>query len=109
MSNLPGCHFLPSEPLEREAHRRREIEWLSQQWANSPQFIFLWKECNLFGVGQEKRPLLLEVPEPEKLTSPIFLGTLGHGGSIFAADLSSRGTEEDALRFLNLTMKLARF
>ena len=100
---------MPSEPLEREAHRRREVEWLSQQWTNSPQFIFLWKECNLFGVGQEKRPLLLEVPEPEKLTNPIFLGTLGHGGSIFAADLSSRGTEEDALRFLNLTMELARF
>jgi NAD+ diphosphatase len=109
MSNLPVCHFLPSGPLEREAHRRTEIEWLSQQWTNSPQFIFLWKECNLFGVGQEKRPLLLEVPEPEKLPNPIFLGTLGYGGSIFAADLSARGSEEDALRFLNLNTELARF
>ena len=109
MSNLPASHFLPSEPLEREAHRRGDGEWLRQQLSGSPQFIFLWKGCNLFGVGPPKRPLLLEVPEPQKVLNPIFLGVLGHDKSLFAADLSAQGSEEKALGSLNLNPELARF
>jgi NAD+ diphosphatase len=109
MSNLPACHFLPSETLEREAHRRGDGEWLRRQLSNSPQFVFVWRGCNLFGVGQKKRPLLLELPEPEKVLNPIFLCIRQPGGSLFAADLSARWSEEDALAFLNLTMDLARF
>jgi NAD+ diphosphatase len=109
MLNPPASHFLPSEPLEREAHRRGESEWLRHQISNSPQFVFVWRECNLFGVGQKKRPLLLEVPEPEKVLNPIFLGVRNQGCSVFAADLSPLGSEEDALAFLNLNPDVARF
>jgi NAD+ diphosphatase len=109
MSNLPGSHFLSSGPLEREAHRRGDGQWLSQQLSSSPKFIFLWKGGNLFGLGQHKRPLLLEVPEPEKVLNPIFLCIHGQGDSLFAADLSALGSEEDALASLNLNTDLARF
>jgi NAD+ diphosphatase len=109
MLNPPASHFLPSEPLQREAHRRGDSEWLRHQISNSPQFAFVWRECNLFGVGQKKRPLLLEVPEPEKVLNPIFLGLRGQGGSIFAADLSALGSEVDTLAFLNLSPDVARF
>ena len=109
MSKPLACHFLPSEPLEREAHRRGDSEWLRQQLSNAAQFIFLWNGCNLFGVGQEKRPLVLELPEPEKVLNPIFLGILRQSGALFAADLSARRSEEDALASLNLNTDLARF
>ena len=109
MSKPLACHFLPSEPLEREAHRRGDSEWLRQQLSNAAQFIFLWNGCNLFGVGQEKRPLVLELPEPEKVLNPIFLGILRQSGALFAADLSARRSEEDALACLNLNTDLARF
>jgi hypothetical protein len=109
MLNLPVTHFLPTEPLQREAHRRGETEWLRQQLSNSPHFVFVWKGCNLFGVGQNKRPLLLEVPEPEKILNPIFLCVRSLGGSIFGADLSALGSEDDALSFLNLNREVARF
>jgi NAD+ diphosphatase len=109
MSKPLACHFLPSEPLEREAHRRGDSEWLRQQLSNPAQFIFLWNGCNLFGVGQEKRPLVLELPEPEKVLNPIFLGILRQSGALFAADLSARRSEEDALASLNLNTDLARF
>ncbi len=109
MLNLPASHFLPSEPLQREAHRRGDNEWLRHQLSNSPQFVFVWRGCNLFGVGQKKRPLLLEVPEPEKILNPIFLCVRSLGGSIFAADLSALESEEDALAFLNLNPDVARF
>jgi NAD+ diphosphatase len=109
MSNLPASHFLPSETLEREAHRRGDSEWLRQQLSNSPQFIFVWQGCNLFGIGQEKRPLALEVPDPERILNPIFLGVRKQGCALFAADLSAQPTEEDALGFINLTTGLARF
>jgi NAD+ diphosphatase len=109
MLNLPVTHFLPAEPLQREAHRRGETEWLRQQLSNSPQFVFVWKGCNLFGVGQNKRPLLLEVPEPGKILNPIFLSVRSLGGPIFGADLSALGSKEDALTFLNLNPEVARF
>jgi NAD+ diphosphatase len=109
MSNLQVCHFLPSESLEREAHRRGDIEWLRLQFTTSPQFIFVWRGCNLFGVGENQRPFALEVPEPEKILNPIFLGVRRHGASLFAADLSAQPSEEDALALLNLSTDLARF
>jgi NAD+ diphosphatase len=77
--------------------------------SNTAQFIFLWNGCNLFSVGQEKRPLVLELPEPEKVLNPIFLGILRQSGALFAADLSARRSEEDALASLNLNTDLARF
>jgi len=109
MSNLPACHFLPAETLEREAHRRGDCEWLRRQLSDSPQFIFVWRGCNLFGVGQNKRPYLLEVSEPEKVLDPIFLCVRSHGGSLFAANLSDCQSETEALAALNLRPDLARF
>jgi NAD+ diphosphatase len=109
MSNLPASHFLPSEALEREAHRRGDSEWLRQQLSGSPQFIFVWRGGNLFGVGENKRPLAFEVPEPEKLLKTIFLGVSREGNALFAADLSALPSEEEALAFLHLSRDLARF
>jgi NAD+ diphosphatase len=109
MSNLPACQFLPSESIEREAHRRGDTEWLRQQLSDTPHFIFVWRECNLFSVGQIKRPLSIELPEPEKVLNPIFLGILQGGDALFAADLSTQGSEEEALAFLNLDKDQARF
>jgi NAD+ diphosphatase len=109
MSNLPVCHFLPSETFEREAHRRGEHEWIRRQLSESSQFIFVWRGSNLFSVGQDKRPLSMEVPEPEKVPDPIFLGILGQGISIFAANLNAPESEEEALASLNLNTDLARF
>ncbi len=108
MSNLPAFQFFPAE-LEREAHRRGDAEWLRQQISNSSQFIFMFRGCNLFGLGQNKRPLLLQVPEPEKVLNPIFLGIRQQGGALFAADLSTRGSEEEVLAYLGLNADLARF
>jgi NAD+ diphosphatase len=109
MSNPPGCHFLPSETLERAAHRRGDSEWLRAQLSDSPQFIFVWRGYHLFSVGQNKRPLVLEVPEPEKVINPIFLGIFRQGGSLFAANLSAPRSEEDSLASLHLNTDLARF
>jgi NAD+ diphosphatase len=63
----------------------------------------------LFGVGQNKRPYLLEVSEPEKVLDPIFLCVRSHGGSLFAANLSDCQSETEALAALNLRPDLARF
>ncbi len=109
MSNLPVCHFLPSESLEREAHRRGDEEWLRQRLTDSAQFIFVWRGLSLFGVGEEKQPLSIEMHELSEVLSPIFLGILANGESIFAADLSTRESEQEALNFLNLTTEQARF
>ena len=109
MSNLPVCHFLPSESLEREAHRRGDEEWLRQRLTDSAQFIFVWRGCSLFGVGEEKQPLSIEMHEPGEVLSPVFLGILANGEAIFAADLSTRESEQEALNFLNLTTEQARF
>jgi NAD+ diphosphatase len=109
MSNLQPYHFLPSETLEREAQRRGDLQWLGWQLSTSAQFIFVWRGCNLFSLGENRRPLALEVPEPEKVLNPIFLGVRSPGGSLFAADLSGRPSEEDALALLNLNTDLARF
>jgi NAD+ diphosphatase len=109
MSNLQAFHFLPSEPLEREAHRRSDQDWLRWQLSTSTQFIFVWRGCNLFCLGENKRPIALEVPESEKVLNPIFLGVRSRGGSLFAADLSAQTSEEDALALLNLGTDLARF
>ena len=51
----------------------------------------------------------MEVPEPEKILNPIFLCVRSLGGSIFGADLSALGSEDDALSFLNLNREVARF
>lgn len=107
MSNL--CHFLASGPLEREAHRRIDIDWLHQQLTSSPQFIFTWTGSNLFSQTLEKRPLLIEVPEPDKVSNPIFVGTHGERVALFAADLTDSGTEEEALGILGLNAGIARF
>jgi NAD+ diphosphatase len=109
MSNLPASHSLPLDPLEREAHRRADSEWLRQQLSGSPQFIFVWRGGNLFGVGENKHPFALEVPEPGKLLNQIFLGVSGEGNALFAADLSAFPSEEEALAFLHLSTDLARF
>jgi NAD+ diphosphatase len=109
MSNLPVCHFLASESLEREAHRRIDNDWLRQQLANSPQFIFVWRRNNLFSRPSEKRALLLEVPEPERVSNPIFIGILGEAIPLFAADLSDSGTEQEALGVLGLNADMAHF
>ena len=109
MSEEPTRHFLGSEVLDRAAHRRGDVEWLGQQLSNSAQFLFVWRECNLFGAGPEKRPLFLEGPGPAISHNPIFLGILPKGGSLFAADLSARPTEKDALASLALRPDQARF
>src|SRR5271165_747148 len=109
MSNLPVCHFLASESLEREAHRRIDNDWLRQQLANSPQFIFVWRRTNLFRWPSEKRALLIEVPEPERVSNPIFIGILGEAIPLFAADLSDSGTEQEALGVLGLNANMAHF
>ena len=41
MSNLQPYHFLPSEILEREVHRRGDLQWLRWQLSTSAQFIFV--------------------------------------------------------------------
>lgn len=109
MSNLPVCHFLASESLEREAHRRIDNDWLRQQLAKSPQFIFVWRGTNLFRWPSEKRALLIEVPEPERVSNPIFIGILGEAIPLFAADLSDSGTEQEALGVLGLNADMAHF
>jgi NAD+ diphosphatase len=109
MSNSSVCHFLASGSLEREAHRRSDSDWLRQQLASSPQFIFLWTGSNLFSRSPEKRPLLIEVAEVIKVSDPIFLGILGSRVALFAADLSDLGTEEEALAALGLNTGQARF
>jgi NAD+ diphosphatase len=109
MSNLPACHFFPSEVLEREAHRRGDGEWLDRQLSNSPRFIFVWRGSNLFSVGPVKRPLALEVSDPGKVIDPIFLGVYGMGAPLFAANLTGPRSEEDALVLLHLNASLARF
>ena len=107
MSNL--CHFLASGSLEREAHRRIDNDWLRQQLTSSPQFIFTWTGSNLFSQTLEKRPLLIEVPEPDKVSDPIFVGIHGERVALFAADLTNSGAEEEALRILGLNAGIARF
>jgi NAD+ diphosphatase len=109
MSNLPVCHFLASESLEREAHRRIDNDWLRQQLAKAPQFIFVWRGTNLFRWSSEKRALLIEVPEPERVSNPIFIVILGEAIPLFAADLSDSGTEQEALDVLGLNADMAHF
>ena len=109
MSNLPASHFLPSEPLEREAHRRGDSEWLRQQFSGSPQFIFVWRGCNLFGVGENKRPFALRCLNRRKCSIRFFSASASKAAALFAADLSALPSEEEALAFLNLSTDLARF
>jgi NAD+ diphosphatase len=100
---------LALEVVDRAAHRRGDVGWIHEQLSNSAHFIFVWRECNLFSVGREKRPLFLEGPRPAIPPNPIFLGIRPKGGSLFAADLSARPTEEDALTSLALANDQARF
>jgi NAD+ diphosphatase len=109
MSEEVTRSFLGLEALDRAAHRRGDIEWLRGQLSNSAHFIYVWRDCHLFGVGAEKRPLLLEGPGPATPISPIFLGVRAKGDSLFAADLSESPKEEDALTSLALTTDRARF
>jgi NAD+ diphosphatase len=107
MSEEPN-HFA-LEVLDRAAHRRGDVEWIHEQLANSAHFVFVWRECNLFGVSPEKRPLFLEGNGSAIPLNPIFLGIWPKSGSMFAADLSARPKEEDALTSLALTTDQARF
>jgi NAD+ diphosphatase len=109
MSNLPVSHFLPLETLERAADRRGDGEWLRRQLSLSPQFLFVWRGCNLFGVAPDKRALALEVSEAENVSNPILLGVNQKGDSFFAADLSAQPSEEEALASVNLRIDQARF
>jgi NAD+ diphosphatase len=109
MSEQPASEFLALETLDRAAHRRGDVEWLREQLSNAAHFIFVWKECNLFGVGLEKRPLFPKGPGPVISLNPIFLGVRPKGCLWFAADLSAHLTEEDALTSLSLTTDRARF
>jgi len=109
MSEEPTRLYLALEVLDRAAHRRGDVEWIHEQLSNSAHFIFVWRECNLFSVGPQKRPLFLEGPGPTIPPNPIFLGIRPKGGSLFAADLSARPTEEDALTSLALSTDQARF
>jgi NAD+ diphosphatase len=109
MSEEATRQFLALEVLDRAAHRRGDVEWLGQQLANSAQFLFIWRECNLFGTDPEKRPLFLEGPGPAISHNPIFLGILPKGGALFAVNLGARLTEKDALASLALTPDQARF
>jgi NAD+ diphosphatase len=109
MLEEPVRQFLALEGLDRAAHRRGDVEWLHQQLSNAADFIFVWRECNLFGVGPEKRPLFLEGVGQAISLNPIFLGIRPEGGSLFAADLTASPTEEDALTALALTTGQARF
>jgi NAD+ diphosphatase len=109
MSEEPTRLYLALEVLDRAAHRRGDVEWIHKQLSNSAHFIFVWRECHLFGVSPEKRPLFLEGAGPAIPPNPIFLGIRPKGGSLFAADLSVRPTEEDALTSLALTTDQARF
>ncbi len=109
MSNLSVCHFLASGSFEREALRRTDSNWVRQQLLNSPQFIFLWKGRNLFSRIPEKRALLIEIPEPVEVFDPIFLGVLGTGIPLFAANLIDLVSEEEALAALGLKKETSRF
>jgi NAD+ diphosphatase len=109
MSEEPIRQFLALDVLDRAAHRRADVEWLQEQLSKSAHFIFVWRECNLFGASPDKRPLFLEAPVPAIPLDPIFLGIRPKGGSLFAADLSARPTEDDALTSLALTKDRARF
>ena len=86
MSEEPTHLYLALEVLDRAADRRGDVEWIHEQLSNCAHFIFAWKECNLFSVGPEKRPLFLEGPGPAIPPNPIFLGIRPQGGSLFAAD-----------------------
>lgn len=109
MSDLSACQILPLETLDRSAHRRGDSEWVRQRLSQRPQFIFVWKGCNLFSTGRKKRPLFLELSDSARILNPIFLGLRADGISFFAADLSLQPSEEDALAFLTLNTDLARF
>jgi NAD+ diphosphatase len=109
MSEEQTPYYLAWEALDRAAHRRGDLEWLHEQLSNTAHFIFVWRECNLFGTGSEKRPLFLEGTGLAIPLNPIFLGLRASGGSLFAADLGARPTEEDALISLALTTDQARF
>src|ERR1700730_2919518 len=102
MSEEPTRHILALEALDRAVHRRGDVDWIHQQLSNSAHFIFVWRECNLFSVGPEKRPLYLKGPGQAIPRNPIFLGIRPNGASFVAADLSARRREEDALTFLAL-------
>jgi NAD+ diphosphatase len=94
---------------ERAAHRRTDESWLREQWSNSAEVIFCWRECNLFSLGPNKRPLFLKSsgrPIPNDL---IFLGLRANGESLFAADLADQTSEADALAFIALASDQARF
>jgi NAD+ diphosphatase len=94
---------------ERAAHRRTDKNWLREQWSNSAEVIFSWRECNLFTIGPDKRPLFLKAGGRSIPDDLIFLGLRANGNCLFAADLTEQASEADALAFLALTSDQARF
>jgi NAD+ diphosphatase len=109
MSNESAGGFLPLETLDRAVHLRGDVPWLQAQLMDSARLIFTWQGCNLFSVGETKRPLLLAAPRLASILDPIFLGIRPDGASLFAADLSESQTEQEALTQLGLTLDQARF
>jgi NAD+ diphosphatase len=109
MSNEPAGDFLPLETLDRAVHRRGDAAWRRAQLVDSARLIFTWQGCNLFSVGERKRPLLLPTSRLTNALDFIFLGIRSDGLSLFAADLSESKTEQEALTLLGLTLDQARF
>ena len=95
--------------FNRAIERRGQEEWLRAQLSGSAQMLPLWRERNLFRLGEDKSPLFLDSCTLKVPLDPIFLGIQSNGRSLFAADVSSLAEEEDALRILNLNSGQARF
>ena len=95
--------------LDRAAHRRIDDDWLHQRSLDTAEIIFCWKDCNLFSVAPDKRPLFLKADGKAVGLDLIFLGVRGNGGPLFAADLKEQTSADDALACLALTSDRARF
>jgi NAD+ diphosphatase len=100
---------LTSASIDRAIERRGQTEWLRAQLSGPAQILPLWRERNLFHLSPEKMPLYLDSCTVKKPLDAIFLGVRSNGRSLFTADVSGAGEEEDALKLLNLTCDQARF
>src|SRR6202022_1790640 len=94
---------LTSVRIDRAIERRGQTDWLRAQLSGSAQILPLWRERNLFHLSQEKGPLYLDSCTVTEPLDTIFLGVRSNGRSLFAADVSDAGREDDALKLLNLT------
>jgi NAD+ diphosphatase len=101
--------YLSVVSIDRAIERRGQTQWLRAQLSGSAQMLPLWRERNLFHLGKEKGPLYLDSCTVKAPLDTIFLGVQTNGRSLFAADVSGAGEEEQALRILNLKSDQARF